>query len=459
MSRLAHAVRSASDDALLNVSLESMAAEMGDTTVSMEQHAEDLETMLTLVHGLEGVVVSVESVGDAPLSYQRHARTQALGFLTMSGLSASEADTIFPSLEAEQPSTAWEKFKAFIARLWKFITEAAKRLFLYVRSLLDKSSIAEKAAMSQLRKLRKELAGITGALTRDPTIKLRPAHRYLFNQEGALSSLADVEQNVNAFIKGRNAVQKTLPDVIAKVAQDLVNAVDALSLHGNAAQVTASIEKNLPALRDAVSPMFPEALASKLGAQDYVIPLIHDREVQISRPVEGHDAAITDEQLASRISQFGIDVSQIQVPSVGGDDLGTFPALRVVEIAKLIKLAETLIDEGYSADQRRTWNKIDGLVRGLAFSVDGVLKTVIKMEELDPAARDALKLILNARHAAAKWASAPYMQLNAVNVRVVNSVLALVADQIQNYELQDTMQERADKEKLERAKQEKKDKK
>jgi hypothetical protein len=45
------------------------------------------------------------------------------------------------------------------------------------------------------------------------------------------------------------------------------------------------------------------------------------------------------------------------------------------------------------------------------------------------------------------------MQINTVNIRVVESLLALAFDQIKNYELKDSMQERVDKKAEEEKKQ------
>ena len=459
MNRLAHAIRAASDAALKTVSLESLAEEMVTDQVSMEQHLGDLTTITSLATSLDTVVVSFESIDNPTPAQRTFVRDQALSILTMSGLNPGEANDIFPSMESEEKApSAWEKFKAFLKRLWDFIVQAATKIYEFVEKVLKQSSLAERAAMSQLRLLRQDLKKIKSGLTIDAQLKLRPAHRYILDNENKVEGLAGLKRNIETFIKGRDAVQTKLPAIITKVAENMVTAVDKLALGGSEEQVSASIMANGSALRDSAAPMFPEALARALGAEGQEIPLIADRAVKINQPVAVRDELITDEQVAAHIAQFGIDVVQTHTPALG-EDLGTFPALRASEIEELCKLAERLIDTGHSADQQRQWSKMKTLVKALNYQVNGVVVAVLKMKDLEPAARIQMKMVLNASNAANKWVGAPYMQLNTVNVRVANSILALVEDQIKNYEITDSMQERADKDAAEKAKQAEKDKK
>lgn len=449
MNRVALAIRTASEDALCKASLEALASDMIATNVSMEQQVEDLDDMIQLAQGLESVVVSVESFGEVSLSQQRLAREQALSYLTISGLSFSEAVEIFPSLESEGGTSAWEKFKAFLVKLWNFITEAAKKIFEYVTKVIKKSSLAEKAAMMQLRHLRMELNKQRNGLTQESTIKLRPAHRYIFNLENKVQGLSGLQKNIDTYQLGLNAIQKELPAVIDAVSDAMVKAVDNLSLTGTDQEISISVEKNVSAIFDAVKPMFPEALARALGAHGQDIPLIYDRAIHIKQPLAQRDSLITEDQVKEHLAQFGIDVVQVYVPAFDPDDMGTFPALRIVELERILKMAEKLIDEGHSADQQRHWSVTSRKVMVLASKVDTVVKNVLKKKDLSEASRTALKVVLNARHAMSRWAAAPYMQINAVNVRVVNSMLSLVSDQLKNYELTDSIQEKIDKAKEE----------
>lgn len=458
-NRLAHAVRAATKDAMLNVSLESLAMEMAAEEVSMERHIEDLTTLTAMATSLDNVVVTFESLENPTPAQHTFAREQALSILTMSGLSSGEANEMFPSMEAEGESSAWEKFKAFIKRVWDFIVEAAKRVYEFVTKVLKQSSLAEKAAMSKLRLLRAELRKVKAGVTIEPQVKLRPVHRYMLDQQSKVVNVAGMKHNIDAFIKGRDAVQDALPKVIRKVCESMVEAVDELALKGTDEQISASIEKNGNALREAASPMFPEALARALGFHTQTIPLIYDRVVTINQPVAVRDELITDEQVAAHISQFGITVDQIQVPALDAENMGTFPALRVSEIEELLKLAERLIDTGHSADQKNQWDQLERMVKTLNMMVNGVIIAVLKKQNLAPAARLQMKMVLNASRAANNWVAAPFMQLNTINVRVVDSVLALAEDQIKNYELTDSMQDRTDKAAEERKKSEKKDKK
>jgi len=449
MSRLAQSLRAAAEDALSTVSLESLAAEMATQEVSMEQHVDDLNTMTSLATSLDNVVVSFESIDNPTAAQQNFAREQALSILTMSGLSTGEAANIFPSMEAEGTTSAWEKFKAFIKRVWDFIVEAAKRIYEFVTKVLAQSSMAEKAAMAKLRVLRKELASARNGVTIEAQIPLRPAHRYILDNKNEVNGLAGLKQNVNTFLKGRDAVQVKLPDVIENVAIKMVEAVDELALKGNDEQITASIIKNADLLRNAAAPMFPQALARTLGANGQEIPLIYDRIVKINDPVAVADNLITDEQVAAHIGQFGLDVIQIETPALNTDNMGTFPALRVSEIDELLKVAERLIDTGHSSFQQRKWMQMRGMVKTLNGMVNGVIIAVLKKPDLSYEARVQMKMVLNASRAANKWVAVPFMQLNTINIRVVDSILSLAADQIKNYELADSMQERADKAKEE----------
>lgn len=465
MSRLAQAIQAASHDALVTVSLESLATEMATNEVSMEQHVEDLNALTTMATGLDKIVVSFESL-ENPTSAQRNdAREQALSILQMSGLSASDAIDIFPSMESEGTS-AWEKFKAFLKRVWDFIVEAAKRIFEFVNKVLAQSTMAEKAVMSKLRQLRKKLkeepngghgTSIRNGVTINASIPLRPAHRYILDSNNQAANFAAVKQNVETFIKGRDAVQVKLPVVIREVCEKLRKAVDQLAILGNDQQVSESIIKNSEALRAAAAPMFPDALTRALGFSQPDVPLIYDRVIRIAHPVTVADNLITDEQVAAHIGQFGLDVTQIETPALA-EDMGNFPAMRISEIEELFKLVERLVDTGHSADQRRQWFALKGAVKQLNATVNGVIIAVLKKPDLSYEARVQMKMVLNASRAANKWVAAPFMQLNTINVRVADSLLNLAHDQMKNYELEDGLQDRLDKAAEEQRKKDKKKK-
>lgn len=456
MSLLAQSLRAASNDALLKVSLESLATEMADNEVSMEQHVNDLNTMTSLATSLDKVVVSFESIDNPTPAQHDFARDQALSILTMSGLSTGEASDIFPSMEAEGDfSKAWEKFKAFLKRVWDFIVEAAKRIYDFVTKVLKQSSMAERAAMSKLRNLRTELRKVKGGLSIDAQIPLRPAHRWILDKDNKVDGLSGLKHNVETFIVGRDAVQVKLAKVIQQVAEDMVEAVDLLALNGDDAKISASVEKNAAKLRAAAAPMFPQALARAMGFTTQEIPLIYDRYIQVNQPLAVRDDLITDEQVAAHIAQFGIDVLQYNSPALNPDAMGTFPALRISEIEELFKLAERLIDTGHSNDQQRQWQFLQSVVKRLNAMVNGVIIAVLKKNDLAPAARVQLRMVLNASRAANKWVAAPFMQLNTINVRVADSILTMAADQIKNYEITDSIQDRTDKAKAESQKQKK----
>lgn len=441
MNRLAAAIKAASSDALLVANLESMASDMTREVVSMEQHFDDLTDYVTLANGLEMAVVSVESFTDPTFSQYSQARSQAVSLLKLSGLNDREVIEIFPSLESENPTSAWEKFKAFLVKLWNFIAEAAKKVYQFIDAVLKKSSLAEKAAMMQLRRLRAEVASRRNGLTIDPQIKLRPAHRYLLppNGSGNLTDLNQLVRTIQKFRETRDLLQVKMPEIIMKVVRDLIQAVDNLALGGTDEEISQSIAANAEAIRKAVEPMFPSGLQATLGVSSYTLPLIYDRVLTIHEPT-----ASPDNDLKEYIGQLGISVDQAQ-HSTNPEEMGTFPALRTNDIERLLNLAGELINESHSADQSRTWQKLKTFSTSLGMDIDNVLKVILRKQGLTVEAQATLKLALNARQVMNKWISAPFMQINTVNIRVVESLLALAFDQIKNYELKDSMQERVDK--------------
>lgn len=446
MSRLASAIKAASTDALLVANLESMTSDMSNEIVSMEQYLDDLDDMVNLANGLETTVITLESLSAPSFAQQNSMRSQAVGFLKMSGLSDLEVTEIFPSLESKNPNAAWEKFKAFLVKLWSFIVETAKKVYQFIDNVIKKSSLAEKAAMMQLRKLRAESVARRNGLTIDPQIKLRPAHRYLLPPgESSIRDMSQLTATLRDYRQARDMIQVKMPEILLNVAKELIVAIDGLALSGTDDEVSLSIANSDAAIRKAVEPMFPRGLQAALGAPDLRIPLIYDREIVILEP-----SANMETDLKDYLGQLGVSIDQATHPA-NPESLGTFPALRTNDIDRLLSLAAELIDEGHSADQQRKWQRLKGISISLGLDIDSALKTILRKQGLTPEARDTLKLALNARQAMSKWISAPFMQLNTVNIRVVESVLSLAADQIKNYELKDSVQERVDRKNKEEA--------
>jgi hypothetical protein len=458
MNRLALAVKLASEDALTQVSLESLASDVHAECLGFESDLTYVNDMVTLAGGLEATVVSVESIEQPTMSQYRLAREQAFSFLKMSGLSDCEVAEIVPSLEADDPKTAWQKFKDFLVRLWNFIVNAAKKLYQFVDTILKKSSLAEKAAMMQIRTLRTELSQKRDGLTIASTIKLRPAHRYLTACQLHSTSidvkldLPSITRNVDAFRKTRDAFQNKMPEVVGKVIEDLITVINDLALGGTDEQIAASVEAHTEAMKNAVLPMFPSGLKSALGFTENPVPLIYDRVLTIHDPAPGQDiSTYSSNDVKDLIGQLGLSVDQVEHP-LDPASAGTFPALRISEIEQILKLAAVLIDEGHSADQQRKWKRLRSLSMSLGMDVESTIKVVLKREGLSSDARSALTLALNTRQAMNRWISAPFLQINTVNIRVVEALLALASDQLKNYELKDSAQERDEKKKSDKSK-------
>ena len=448
MKHFALAVQQASDQAYGQVAMESMVEGIDQDDSSFLAEIEDQDTMLALADGLGKVAVSAESVSPTDYLTQNALRLCALEHLKVAGMSDDEAQKIFPSFESEgksTPSKAWEKFKAFLQRLWDLIVKAAKKIYEVVDSLLKKSSVAEKMAHVQLRELRGAMHARKGALTIAPTIPLTPAHRYLFTQEGPVKNLPHLLRNIDTFRAARGKIQVELPQVLDKMLTDLMAAVDKLNVtHEDDAVVSESVMNTMPEILEAVRPMFPHYLARQLGAKNYRIPLIYDRSVVIQMDSADNYDLDTPEGAGQYIAQLGLSISQDEVPNVNLDKLPSFPALTMTEIDGLFKITTKLLEENQSTDQRRQWSRLETKSKAYASVLDGIVKVVLKRPNLKQEARTGLRVILAAMQASTKWIAAPYVQLNAVNVRVVQSLLAMARDQLKNYDVTDTMNHNPD---------------
>lgn len=442
MNRLALAVKAAADEALSKVSLESIADDMDQTTASFDQQINDINDLMSLSRSLESIVISFEAFESPSIHQQNMLRSTAVGVLANAQMSPAEIRDIFPSLEAEG-SSAWQKFKDFIARLWKFICDAAVKIYNKIDQVLKESNLAEKLAMQRNRNARIALDKIRDGLTIKTKIKLRPAHRYLFAPDASeLGSLAQIKSTVDTFRQTRDAIERKLPDIIIKTAEDIYEIVDALALVGTDAEISASIESKSEALLSAVRPMFPGELQNALGLNSSLVPLIYDRAVQVNGPEDTDYQTMDEAQLRSYVSHFGLTITQVDHPRGEGDELGEFPALRQSEIRDLIALAGLLVDETHSADQKRRWRKVTSISKLMNQGVTDLLKTILRKDGLTVKARTTIQTVLAARHAISSWVQAPFVQVNTVNVRVVNSLLALAEDQIKNFEVQDKEEDR-----------------
>lgn len=442
MNRLALAVKAAADEALAKVSLESIADGMDKSTGAVEQEISHIDDLIALSHSLESVVVSYESFEAPTLAQQQALRRQAVTFLADTRMSPTEINDIFPSLEADSPS-AWQKFKEFIAKLWKFILEAATAVFKKIDQILKESNLAERLAMQRVRNGGIALTKIRDGLTIKTKIKLRPAHSYLFAPDKAeLTDLAQIKSTIKDFITVRDAIERKLPDIITKTAEDIYEIVDTFSFRGTDADISASIESKADALLDAVRPMFPGELQRALGLSSASNPLIYDRVVLINGPEDTDYQDMDEGQLRSYVAQFGVSVSQVEHPRETSGDMGEFPALRQSDIRDLLGVATRLIDETHSADQKRRWRKVAGISKLMNEGVTELLKAVLRKEGLSVKARTTVQTVLAARHAISSWVQAPFVQINTVNIRVVNSLLAMAEDQILNFEVEDKEEDR-----------------
>lgn len=450
MNHVALTVKKAVAGALGEASMENFTASLEAYQDDIDAITEDQEIYSALAEGLESIVVSAESISERDHIAHRALRLSAIEQMKVAGLSASEATALFPSLESDQdgkPSSiraGWERFKAFLLKLWNFIKKAAEKIFEVVKELLRKSSVAEKMAIRQLRGLQSAFNEVKNGLSIKPHIPLRPGHRYLLSSEGKLVGLQGLRANVTHYQAQRDKMQVVLPKMIDDMCDRLTDVIDQLNVTQSDEVTSASIEEHTNAILEIVRPMFPAYLAKTLGAQDYKLPLIFDRAVEISNPKADDFDLDTAEGAGLYIGQLGTSISHSEV-AVDFEKMDPFPALNQREIQELFKVAKSLIDESQSSKQALAWAKTAQRVKNLRMDINSIVNVVLKREGLTKEARTTLRLILSTQQAAARWAAAPYVQINAVNIRVVQSLIAMLNDQIRNYELVDTLEERQKK--------------
>lgn len=459
MTRLAQALKHASEDVLNYVGLESLASQIETSQVSMETHMDDLNQLIDLADGLQSIVVTVESMDEPTLAQQNALRGLALTQLTQTGLTVTEATNIFPSLEAEKSSSGWEKFKAFILRLWEVIVKAAKVVYDFVSKALKQNSVAEAAAIVKIRQLRSASRNMRGAISVKKAVPLRPAHRYFFTPQGEVTDVLHLRASVQEYIKVRDNVQKKLPETILKVMTDLMTVVGEFALSGDDAQISASIESKGPKLMDAIAPMFPDNLARSFGIPVAKgVPLIYDRVVRVDGEQADYANMNTDE-IKNAVRTFGISVAQVDHPVDENTQMGEFRMTTINEVSELLDLAAGLIDSTHSADMEKQWRRLKTAAASMTLDVGSVLRVLLDKRELSPEARSIIALATACRHAVNRWVSSPFGQFDTVNIRVVNAVLAMAEDQIKNYEIEDGAEQRAETKRAEEARRKEKQEK
>lgn len=452
MSHLAQMVRRASQAVGQRVSMEELLEAATADNVSMEQLFDEQEQLLALHDGLSATVVSFESLTDPTDHEYRSVRTQIGSQLRMVGMSPVDAAEIVPSMEDR--SSAWENFKAFLERLWKMIVELAKKVWAFITTALKRSTEGEKLAMARLNFLLKSgLPLARDGMTVNQTIQLTPAHLYLFAppsmevaqgpNRGAdkvstvwrrAPMLADADQlvaNVAAFVKARDAfevgyvdhVHAQVDKVIAALKQG--NSVTTGDLTG-----TVAIQS---AIADAVRELSPEAMVRAMGGAKNPIPLMFDRALLVegmpAMTVRWDDPA----QINEYMNSLGVDVVQINT-KVDPEKLGTFPAMRWRELTNAVNRAINLIDTNHSADQRKRWNRLQDRIELLESHTNAMRAIAKRQDNVEPNIALIFEMSFRFYQNALKWATAPYRKMGVVNIMVVNSLIAMVQSQLENYQ-------------------------
>ncbi|QVD49182.1 hypothetical protein LUCX_112 [Xanthomonas phage vB_XciM_LucasX] len=421
-ARLANAIKLASEDALATVSLESIEHNLAESTVSLEQHLEDLEGLQLVAAGLESVVVSFESI-DSPSAQQFEThRTQAATYLQLSGLSAEEARSVLPSMEAA--GSGWESFKAFLVRLWEMVKAALTKTLTLIMQLLRRSTTGEKVAMGRLRLAQTAMAKLSASLTIKPVVTLNQTHRYLCSETQIPKTLQEVMGNLRTYKTNRDLVLREMPNVMAKVVDDLTHALDRLALGGTVEQVSASVVAVGPDMLKALEPLRPGPMGQKLGVVNGHLSLAYDRAVEVAGVENGDEVNLSS--LGVRVTQLTLDM-----PEIDGQD---FPALRVAELKELHRMAVDLIDTASQAEAQlaRVVNKVSIKARGLDF--DAIIKSVLRKEGLSVEAQTVLKQVLHLRQAMPRWVVIPAAQICSINILVVNAIISMINTQVENYQ-------------------------
>lgn len=452
MSHLALMVRRASTNVAQRVSMEQLLEAAETDNLSMEQLFDEHEQLSALHEGLSATVVSFENLSDPTDRDYQNARTQIGSQLRMVGMSASDAADIVPSMENR--SSAWENFKAFLERLWKMITELAKKVWTFIATALKRSTEGEKLAMARLNFLVKRGLGLArDGMTVNPTIPLTMAHAYLFSpptmeiapgqyQGGdeisttwrrgpVLSDPEHLVANVAAFVKARDAfevgyvnhIHAQVDKVIAALKQG--TGMSSSDLSGAVAVQSA--------IADAVRELSPDAMLRAMGGMKNPIPLVFDRALF----VEGTPAMAVrwDNPVAVNeyMNSLGVDVVQVPV-KLDTENLGSFPAMRWRELTRTVERAINLIDTGHSADQRKRWNQLQDRIEMLESHTSAMRNLTKRLDNVDPNIAVIFEMAYRFYQNALKWATAPYRKMGAVNIMVVNSLIAMVQSQLDNYQ-------------------------
>lgn len=452
MSHLAQMVRRASNAVAERVSMEELLEAATNDNVSMEQLFDEQEQLLALHDGLTATVISFEGLSEPTDHDYQNVRAQIGSQLRMVGMSAGDAAEIVPSMEDR--SSAWENFKAFLERLWKMITELAKKVWAFITTALKRSTEGEKLAMARLNFLLKRgLPLARDGMSVNPTIQLTPAHLYLFappSMEVAQGPnrgadkvttiwrraplLADAEQmvaNVAAFVKARDAFEISYVNHIhAQVDKVIAALKQGNSISTNDLTGTVAIQSTIA---DAVRELSPDAMVRAMGGAKNPIPLVYDRALL----VEGTPAMAVRWDNPAAVTEYmnslGVDVVQVNT-HIDPEKLGTFPAMRWRELATAVNRAINLIDTAHSADQRKRWNQLQDRIELLESHTSAMRAVAKRLDNVEPNIALIFEMAFRFYQNALKWATAPYRKMGALNIMVVNSLIAMVQSQLNNYQ-------------------------
>lgn len=451
MSYLAQAVRRASTAGATRVSMEQLLDSATTDSLSMEELFDEHDQLQALHDGLTATAISFESLSEPTDRDFQNVRTQISSQLRMVGMTAADAADIVPSMEDR--NSAWESFKAFLERLWKMITELAKKVWAFITTALKRSTEGEKLAMARLNFLLKRgLPLARDGMTVSPTVQITMAHAYLFAPPSMEVSPGKVNPDEKIRTIWRRGPVLSDPEHLVANVAGFVKARDAFEIkyvehvHAQIAKVTAALKAGKQvtpedmsgtlviqsAITDAVRELSPEAMVRAMGGAKNPIPLIFDRALI----VEGSSAASVHWDDPHSINEYmnslGVDVVQAKT-RVDPEQLGTFPAMRWTELSKTLNRAVNLIDTNHSADQRKRWERLQDEIVAMEAQASYLRDKVRRLGDVGPGVAAVVELTFRFYQHALKWATAPYRKMGALNIMVVNSMIAMVDTQLANY--------------------------
>lgn len=433
MSTLARHIRTAVSQRYAGLSMESAMADFEGRAVTLEHLMEDIASMESLCSGL---VASMSLMDNAPAETHGVIREQVVSMLSVAGM--DDISELVPSLESTEPG-AWDRFKAFVLRLWNTIVEMYDRVSKFISDLLRRSTIAEKVAIAKVKDLRKKVAtrarhGITVKAELPARVNQAP----LFDRTNQFSGAAEAVSVIGQYQKTRDALQRRYVGVLLDALADVELKTNLKNVPKE--EQVAAVQAAHAAAAKAVLKVDPAIVRKILNTNPKGrLPLYYDRELAVMGPDLSAFKGAAPADVMDMISQIGVQVIQVPVPELNTSAMPVIRALRPEELARLLNACETLLDVNHSSEVMKDWEKIEDRLSSLKKTSERTAEYVATLDQntLIPGFRETLTDLIRFSTFGLRWAAAPYQQMTSLNTRLVNAVLSLVEQHVSNYTTSD----------------------